>query len=134
MGADQSLGPVGVAGDDGLVDLLVRPIGKLVLRRRAQGDAPLLGQPFDHRLMDGKEDRVARNDCEDVVEADVGGFEAADVADRGLVLGQCRCEQAQVGRRRAARGVAGEPDLEEIARLLEMADAVRLRQHLPGSA
>src|SRR6266567_4279901 len=54
MGADQPLGPVRVAGDDGLVDLLVRPVGELVLRRRAQRDAPLLGQPLDHRLVHGE--------------------------------------------------------------------------------
>ena len=96
MGPDQSLGAIGVARCDGLVDLLVRPIGELVLCRRAQGYAPLLGQPLDHRLVDGEEYRIARNDGEHVVEADIGFLEAADVADRGLVLGQRLGEQAQI--------------------------------------
>ncbi len=128
MGAHGAFGTIGIARGDGLVDRLVRPAGDELLTRRTQGRAPLLGQPGRDGLMDRGEYRVARNHRQHVVERDVSALEGVKIVE-GLAVGLERALQfVEVIGGRVPRGVAGQADLEEGARLLEVPHAVRRQQ------
>jgi len=134
MAADNALGAVGIARGNGLIDLLMRPTGDEFLARLAQRDGSLLGEPGDHRLMNGRKHRIARDQREDVVEGDVGPLERVYVVQRQPV-GFERCPQlGNVVIARMGRGVTGETDFEEIPRFLEMPDAIRCRQEVASGA
>ena len=124
MGTHRTLGPVGAARRDGLVDRRVGPVGDELLARHAQGDGPLLGQPSHDRLVDRGEDRVARDHRQHVVECDVGPFERMQIVD-GLTVGLERALQGvEIIGGGVLRGVARQADLEEGARLLEVTHAI----------
>jgi len=128
VGAHGALGTVGIVRGDGLVDPLMRPAGDELLARRAQGRAPLLGQPGRDGLVDRGEDRIARNHRQHVVERDVGALEGVEIVE-GLAVGLERALQfVEVIGGRVLRGVARQADLEEGARLLEVPHAVRRQQ------
>ena len=128
MGAHDTLGPVGVVRGNGVVNRFMRPAGDELLTRRAQGRAPLLGQPGRDGLMDRGEDRVARDHRQHVVERDVGALEGVKIVE-GLAVGLERALQfVEVIGGRVLRGVARQADLEEGARLLEVPHAVRRHQ------
>lgn len=128
MGAHGALGPVGIARGNGVIDPLVRPAGDELLPWRAQGRAPLLGQPGRDGLMDRGEDRVARNHRQHVVERDVGALEGVKIVE-GLAVGiESALQFVEVIGGRVLRGVARQADLEEGAGLLEVPHAVRRQQ------
>ncbi len=111
----------------------MRPAGDLDLARDAQAGAPLPYQPFGEGRIEGSEDRVARDGGQHAMEGKIGGLETLHVAGRGSVGLERQAQLAQVLLGGAFGGIAGEPRLEKLARLLEIADTVGLRQHDPGS-
>ena len=124
MGTHRTLGPVGAARRDGLVDRRVGPVGDELLARHAQGDGPLLGQPSHDRLVDRGEDRVARNHRQHVVECHVGALEGIEIVEGLPVCIERALEGIDVLDGRMLRRVTREADLEEGARLLEVTHAI----------
>src|SRR6185295_5679988 len=96
MGAYGALRPVGITRDDGVIDRLMRPAGDELLTGRAQGRAPLLGQPGRDGLMDRGEDRIARNDRQHIVESDVGALEGVEIVERLEIGGESALELFEV--------------------------------------
>ena len=131
MGAHGTLGPVGVVRRDGLVDRRVGPVGDELLAGHAQGDGPLLGQPGHDRLVDRGEDRVARNHRQHIVERHVGAFEGMEIVEGLPVCIERALEGVDVLGRRVLGRIARQTDLEEGARLLEVAHAVGRPQQVP---
>lgn len=119
---------------DRQVDLLVRPIGDPVLTRMAQRDRPLLRQPLDHRLVNGREDRIPGDHRQHVVEGDIRLLEVAGGVDRLLVCGERLAQPLDLRRRRVRGSMARQPDLEEPACPLKIPSAVGLRQQKPSGA
>lgn len=134
MRAHDAFRPVGIACRDGVVDLLVRPAGDELLAGRAQRRAPLFRQPRDDRLVDGGEDRIARNERQDVVERHVGPLESIEIVERLAVGLERPLEFGQVRLARMLGCVPGEADLEEETRLLKVADAVGRCQEMSRRA
>lgn len=116
-----AFGAVGIARGDGVVDRLVRTISHHVLARLLQRNRPLLGQPGNDRLVQCREDRIARDQREHIVERHVGPFKSCDTAERLTVGVERALELAEVRLRRIFGGMAGQPDFEHGARLLKMA-------------
>ena len=134
MSAHSALGPVGVARRDGLVDRRVGPVGDKLLTGYAQGDGPLLGQPGHDSLVDRGEDRVAGNHRQHVVERHVGALERIEVVQGLPVCIERIPKRFDVRGGRVLGRVARQPDLEEGARLLEVAHAVGRTQQVPRRA
>ena len=131
MGAYGALRPVGITRDDGVIDRLMRPAGDELLTGRAQGRAPLLGQPGRDGLMDRGEDRIARNDRQHIVESDVGALEGVEIVERLEIGGESALELFEVFGGRVLSRIARQADLEEGACLLEVPHAIGRRQQMP---
>ena len=72
MGAHRGFCAVGIAGDNAIIDRLVRGIGRLLLAAGGQGHDALLGQPVGNLVVQGDEDRIARDLGQFEVEGNVG--------------------------------------------------------------
>ena len=131
---DGTLRRVRVARAHGVADRLVRAERDEALPRADERDGALLGQPRDDGLVNRGEDRVARYHGQHIVERDVGAFERLQVVQRVAVLVERAAQRAAIVVGRERGGVPREPNLEELPRLLEAADATGRRQQMARGA
>src|SRR5262245_23830323 len=113
----------------------MRTIGvELLVAMILQRNTPLLRQPGDHRLMDGGEDRIARDDRQHIMERDIRLLECAQIIERQAVRLERVGQLTNLIIARVLSRVAGETDLEEGARLLEVPNAIRRGEKMPRRA
>src|SRR5690606_22601970 len=96
MRAHRRFGPVRVASLNALVDGAVRLVSGLFLARSRQRDYALLLEPFRHLVVQGEEDRVARDAGDLEMEGDVCVGEALAVSYRFTVRFQRRLQRFEV--------------------------------------
>ena len=96
-------GPPRVSGSNRLEDPAVGLVRALLRAGNPEREGALACQPFDQRIVNRGEDRIAGDGGKGIVERDIGALEAADVTARRRVGIE---RAAQPARRLAARPYA----------------------------
>ena len=114
MIAHGRLGAVGIAGRDRIEDRPMGLVGNQIDARR-QRRLALFEQPFGESRVNSGENRIARNERQDVVESDIRALETGKIAYRFAIVLQRRLEIGKILFRRMDGGVARQPGFEKDA-------------------
>src|SRR5262245_56057451 len=120
MAAHDILSAVRIVRGDGIEHRAMRFIGDLILAGPLQRHMALLGQPRGDGLVDRRVDRIAGNQCENIVERYVGALERSNIVDRRFVSLQRGAKFIQFRSAGVLSGMARQSHFEESARFLEM--------------
>ena len=134
MRAHAGIGKFWIVRLDSLEDRDMRLEGDPVLAGIAERHASLVDQPIDDGPVHDQIDGILGDRSDGVVKRDIRVLKAPDVAD-GLVVSIERIAQlADILRCGVARCIARQAGFKERARILEMADAVVIREQIFGTA